>query len=111
MADLISSPEVTTEGLHNGTATTNGKTTDPNAGKSQDPNSNQSQEAPKGTDAGEPGDPSRMDQAEKLADSLAANVAVYTALFGRKVIRLTAHLREAVEDMWAEAQSIRRGDK
>jgi hypothetical protein len=105
MAQETASPaETGTEGCLNGT--TNGKVCEPNAGAippREDTNQTQSTAGPT--------DPSRLERAEKLADRLAANVAVYASLWGRKLIRLTAHMRETVEDMWAEAQDIRRQKK
>jgi hypothetical protein len=54
---------------------------------------------------------SRVQQAEVLADRLAEKVAGFTAALGRGLFRLAARAREEAEDIWAEAQNIRRGDK
>jgi hypothetical protein len=62
-----------------------------------------------GTEANE--EHSRMDQAEETVDRLAAKVAGFTSLVGKKAMRAAARLREAASDFWAEAQSIRRGDQ
>jgi hypothetical protein len=43
-----------------------------------------------------------------MADRLAARVATLTATVGRGLVRLAARLREEAQDIWAEAQSIRR---
>jgi hypothetical protein len=53
----------------------------------------------------------RMARAEEMVDQLAEKVAHYTALFGRQILWLGARLREEAEDIWEEAQSIRRGEK
>jgi hypothetical protein len=50
-------------------------------------------------------------RAEEMVDRVAGKVAHFTAAFGRQLLRLGARVREEAEDMWAEAQSIRRGDK
>jgi hypothetical protein len=50
------------------------------------------------------------DRAEEMADQFATQVACVTAALGRGFLRLTARLREEAEDIWAEAQDIRRGD-
>jgi hypothetical protein len=50
-------------------------------------------------------------RAENLVDNLAVQVAVATSYVGKGFLRLTALFREQMSDLWAEAQSIRRGDK
>jgi hypothetical protein len=50
-------------------------------------------------------------RAENMVDNLAVQVAVATSYVGKGVLRLSALFREQVSDIWAEAQSIRRGDK
>jgi hypothetical protein len=66
--------------------------------------------APSGmTDDGADG--SATHRAEEVVDRIAEKVANFTSLFGRQLLRLGARVREEAEDMWAEAQSIRRGDK
>lgn len=47
---------------------------------------------------------SHVQRAEAMADRLAQ----WAAVCGRKMVSLTSHVREALEDVWAEAQSIRR---
>jgi hypothetical protein len=61
--------------------------------------------------AGSPAVNARVQQAEVLADRLAERVAHVTASLGRGLFRLAARAREEAEDIWAEAQNIRRGDK
>jgi hypothetical protein len=55
------------------------------------------------------GEASTMDRAEEMVDRLAQKVAHYTSAFGRALLRLGARAREEAEDIWAEAQNIRRG--
>jgi hypothetical protein len=62
-----------------------------------------------GATAGEVDD--RMARAEQMVDQLAEKVAHCTAALGKKLLWFSARLREEAEDIWAEAQSIRRGEK
>ena len=48
-------------------------------------------------------------RAEEVIDRVAERVGQFTSYLGRQVLRLGARAREEAEDMWAEAQSIRRG--
>lgn len=50
-------------------------------------------------------------RAEELVDHAAQRVAEFTALLKQKLSIAVARAREEVEDIWAEAQSIRRGEK
>jgi hypothetical protein len=50
-------------------------------------------------------------RAEEMVDHAAQRVAEFTALLKRKLSQVVARAREEVEDIWAEAQSIRRGEK
>ena len=50
-------------------------------------------------------------RAEELVDRIGENVGYYTALLGHQILRLAARAQEQAEDMWAEAQSIRRREK
>jgi hypothetical protein len=50
-------------------------------------------------------------QAEKMVDGAAMKIAVATSAVGRGLLRLFARTREELSDIWAEAQSVRRGDK
>jgi hypothetical protein len=51
-----------------------------------------------------------MQRAEELVDRMGERVAHYAALLGTKIKEWAARLREEAEDIWAEAQSIRRGE-
>ncbi len=51
-----------------------------------------------------------MERAEEVVDRLAERVSQLTSTWGRKVLRWAARAREEAEDIWAEAQSIRRGE-
>jgi hypothetical protein len=53
---------------------------------------------------------SRMERAEEMVDRMAERVSEFTSVWGRKVLRLAARAREEAEDIWAEAQAIRRGE-
>lgn len=49
-----------------------------------------------------------MHRAEEMVDRLAANIGEYARCLGHQILRLAARAREEAEDMWAEAESIRR---
>jgi hypothetical protein len=49
-------------------------------------------------------------RAEQLVDEWGARLGHYAAEAGQQVLRLAARAREEAEDIWAEAQSIRRGE-
>jgi len=53
----------------------------------------------------------RMARAEQMVDQLAEKVGRFTSVLGRRILWLGARLREEAEDIWAEAQSIRRREK
>jgi hypothetical protein len=53
----------------------------------------------------------RISRAEQMVDRLAERVAGATSRWGRRVLWLGTRIKEEAEDMWAEAQSIRRGDQ
>jgi hypothetical protein len=55
--------------------------------------------------------PSSLERAAKMADRVGVQVGVLASVVGQKLIRFAAWSREYVEDMWAEAQNIRRGEK
>src|ERR1700677_4053511 len=57
--------------------------------------------------APEGADKSALKRAEELEDVIAARVAAVSSAWARKAMQLAAHLREAAEDVWAEAQTIR----
>jgi hypothetical protein len=54
---------------------------------------------------------SSTERAEEIVDRVAERVSQLTSEWGRKLLRLAARAREEAEDIWAEAQSIRRGDQ
>jgi hypothetical protein len=60
-------------------------------------------------EADEGGGDETMRRAEEMIDRVAERVGEFTSYLGRKILRLGARAREEAEDMWAEAQSIRRG--
>ena len=51
------------------------------------------------------------ERAEELADRMGQRLGHVTMLVGLRVRKTAARGREEAEDMWAEAQSIRRGDE
>jgi hypothetical protein len=52
-----------------------------------------------------------MRRAEELADRIGERVGHYASVASLGVMRFAARAREEMEDMWAEAQHIRRGGK
>jgi hypothetical protein len=53
----------------------------------------------------------RLNRAEQIVDGLAERVAGLTSRWGRRALWLGTRIKEEAQDMWAEAQSIRRGDQ
>jgi len=53
-------------------------------------------------------DPQTMQRAEEMVDRLADSIGSYARRIGHQVLRLAARAREEAEDIWAEADSIRR---
>ncbi len=53
---------------------------------------------------------SEMERAEEMVDRIAERLSHFTSVWGRKLLRVAARAREEAEDIWAEAQSIRRGE-
>jgi hypothetical protein len=49
--------------------------------------------------------------AEELTDRLGEHVTHFASLVGGKLLWLASRMREEAEDIWAEAQSIRRGEQ
>src|SRR5262249_38190910 len=49
-----------------------------------------------------------MERAEELVDQIAERVGYYTGVVGHQILKLAARAREEAEDIWAEAQSLRR---
>jgi hypothetical protein len=50
-----------------------------------------------------------IQRAEEAADRLGERVRHYASIIGLKILRFAARVKEEAEDIWAEAQSIRRG--
>ena len=50
-----------------------------------------------------------VQRAEEMVDRAADRVTAFAARLWRQCRRVTARTREEVEDMWAEAQTLRRG--
>lgn len=53
----------------------------------------------------------RMQRAEEMVDRIGEQVGQYVSVLGHQLLRLAARAREEAEDIWEEAQSIRRGRK
>ena len=51
-----------------------------------------------------------MERAEALADRLGEQISHYASVFGFKILQFAARAKEEAEDIWAEAQNIRRGN-
>ena len=49
-----------------------------------------------------------VERAEELADRIGERVGHFAAVIGRNILQLAARAREEAEDIWAEAQEIRR---
>jgi hypothetical protein len=49
-----------------------------------------------------------MERAEELVDRMGQQVGHWTFLAGQQIRRFVARAREEAEDIWAEAQSMRR---
>jgi hypothetical protein len=56
-------------------------------------------------------DDDRMRRAEEWVDRIGARVGEATAFLGHQLLRFGARLREEAEDIWAEAQNLRRGQR
>jgi hypothetical protein len=54
---------------------------------------------------------SATSEADRIVDKLAVNIAVTTSSIGRGLLRFVARSKEELSDIWAEAQSLRHGDK
>lgn len=66
--------------------------------------------APAGGDVAEaPASPTRQ-RAEEMVDHLADRLGHYAGVIGQKFSWLFARAREEAEDIWAEAQALRRGE-
>jgi hypothetical protein len=49
-----------------------------------------------------------MQRAEEMADRVGEKIGHYASVVGFKVLQFASRAREEFEDIWAEAQSIRR---
>ena len=54
---------------------------------------------------------SPTERAEALVDRLGGRLGFFAGLTALQLRRATARAREEAEDLWAEAQSIRRGER
>jgi hypothetical protein len=52
-----------------------------------------------------------VDRADEVVDRIAERVSTFTARLGGGFLRVLSRMREEAEDIWGEAQSIRRGDQ
>ena len=52
--------------------------------------------------------PPAMQRAEEMVDHMAERVGHYAGVVGHQVLWFLARAREEAEDIWAEAQSVRR---
>jgi hypothetical protein len=52
-----------------------------------------------------------MRRAEEMVDRIGERIGTLATYLGHQILRLGARAREEAEDMWAEAQSIRRGEQ
>jgi hypothetical protein len=51
------------------------------------------------------------ERAEELVDHFTERLSYFAGLVGHKILQWVARAREEVEDMWAEAQHLRRGEQ
>jgi hypothetical protein len=49
-----------------------------------------------------------MERAEQMADRIGERIGYFASLIGRKIVQLASRTREEAEDIWAEANEIRR---
>ena len=54
---------------------------------------------------------SPTERAEELVDRLGGRLGLFAGLATQRMRLLAARAREEAEDLWAEAQSIRRGER
>jgi hypothetical protein len=50
-------------------------------------------------------------RAEEMVDRMAERLGHYAGILGHKIMWLAARAREEAEDIWAEAQALRHGQK
>jgi len=55
--------------------------------------------------------PPTMQRAEEMVDRMGEQIGRWATQLGHQVLKLAARAREEAEDIWAEAQNIRRGDQ
>jgi hypothetical protein len=53
----------------------------------------------------------RLRRAEEMVDRVTERVGHYAGIIGHEILRFAARAREEAEDIWAEAQSLRRGER
>jgi hypothetical protein len=53
----------------------------------------------------------RIRRAEELVDRIGMRVGEVTSFLGHQLLKLGARVREEAEDIWAEAQNLRRGSR
>jgi hypothetical protein len=53
----------------------------------------------------------RVRRAEEMVDHAAQRIGYFAGWLGHGMLRLAARAREEAEDIWAEAQSLRRGER
>jgi hypothetical protein len=53
----------------------------------------------------------RLRRAEEMVDRAAERIGHYAGLVGHEILRFAARACEEAEDIWAEAQSLRRGER
>jgi TolA-binding protein len=84
-----------------------------NAASTEAPNRSSGEEAEKRetNEAAERAADEPMRRAEELVDRIGARVGEITAMLGHQLLRLGARVREEAEDIWAEAQNLRRGQR
>jgi hypothetical protein len=108
-------PDPTTVGATESSRHCNGARGDAKEAKADDAAGTQESSGPKGaspssgdTTSAEAKD--RLDRAEEFMDQVGQRVGFFTSAVGLYLFRAAAHAREAAADLWAEAQSIRRGE-
>ncbi|HEV2093187.1 MAG TPA: E3 binding domain-containing protein [Rubrobacter sp.] len=63
---------------------------------------------PVNEDQGERPNPPATERAEELVDRMGEGIGYFASLTGLRLLKVAALAREEAEDMWAEAQSLRR---
>lgn len=66
--------------------------------------------AQSGTEATQAPASPTMHRAEEMVDHLAERIGHYAGVVGQKILWLFARAREEAEDIYAEAQALRRGE-